>query len=200
MIETSKSIAKLFDFSKNYQIIPFKGLYLKYSGNDKPVRTNIYPVPDLNNPFLGVHFTITVDGKVKIGPTAIPVFWRENYYGLKRSNLTEFREIFSAQIELFVNNIFGFRDIALKEVRKYVKSHMAKQSLKLVKELDVRQFKKWGIPGIRAQLYDTSRKELSSDFIVESGENSIHILNAVSPAWTSSFPFTDWVVENYILT
>lgn len=101
---------------------------------------------------------------------------------------------------MFINNNFGFRDIALKEVRKYAKLHMAKQSLKLVKELDVRQFKKWGIPGIRAQLYDTSRKELSSDFIVESCEDSIHILNAVSPAWTSSFPFTDWVVENYILT
>ena len=55
-------------------------------------------------------------------------------------------------------------------------------------------------PGIRAQLYDVSRKELASDFIVETGEDSIHILNAVSPAWTSSFPFADWVVENYILT
>ena len=192
-------IARKFDLSSDYQIMPFKGLYLNYSGNDRPVRTNIYPVPNLENPFLGVHFTVKVDGKVKIGPTAIPAFWRENYYGLKRSNFSELREIVPRQFELFVNNTFGFRDIALKEVRKYAKSQMAKQSLSLVRKIDTSKFNKWGIPGIRAQLYDTSRKRLVSDFTVECGSNSIHILNAVSPAWTSSFPFADWVVESHIM-
>ncbi len=193
-------IAKEFELSVNYQIMPFKGLYLKYGGSDKPVITNIYPVPDLNNPFLGVHFTVTVDGGVKIGPTAVPAFWRENYSGFKRISLGELNEIVPVQIGLFINNNFGFRDIALKEVRKYAKSYMAEQSLRLVKNLDTSKFNKWGISGIRAQLYDVSKKELVDDFIVESGEDSTHILNAVSPAWTSSFPFADWVVENYILT
>ena len=64
-------IAKDFGFCQRYTILPFKGLYL-YS--DEPagrLHTHIYPVPDLKYPFLGVHFTVTVDGHTKIGPTAI---------------------------------------------------------------------------------------------------------------------------------
>ena len=62
-------IARDFGFSQHYTIIPFKGIYLKYTKKDKPIRTNIYPVPNLKNPFLGVHYTITVDGKAQ-GATA----------------------------------------------------------------------------------------------------------------------------------
>ena len=69
-------IAKDFGFSKDYVIIPFKGIYLRYCGPDAPLKVNVYPVPDLRNPFLGVHYTVTVDGHVKLGPTAIPAFWR----------------------------------------------------------------------------------------------------------------------------
>ncbi len=75
-------VAKDFGYSKKYTIIPFKGIYLKYTGTKNPVRTNVYPVPNLKNPFLGVHYTVTVDGHVKIGPTSVPAFWRENYKGL----------------------------------------------------------------------------------------------------------------------
>ena len=77
-------IARDFGFSKNYYILPFKGLYLYANNVDQSLRTHIYPVPDLNYPFLGVHFTVGVDGAVKIGPTAIPAFWREQYEGLSR--------------------------------------------------------------------------------------------------------------------
>ncbi|MDF2725150.1 MAG: fad dependent oxidoreductase, partial [Paenibacillus sp.] len=65
-------IAQDYGFGTTYTIIPFKGIYLKYAKNKTDVQTNIYPVPDLKNPFLGVHFTKTVDGSIKIGPTAIP--------------------------------------------------------------------------------------------------------------------------------
>ena len=74
-------IAKDFGFSEHYRILPFKGLYLYANDRAKPLRTNIYPVPDLRNPFLGVHHTVTSDGHTKIGPTAIPCFWREHYHG-----------------------------------------------------------------------------------------------------------------------
>ena len=80
-------IAKQFDFGIPYTILPFKGIYLKYSKNDHPVKTNIYPVPNLKNPFLGVHYTITADKHIKIGPTAIPAFWRENYRRFQNFNL-----------------------------------------------------------------------------------------------------------------
>ncbi len=83
-------IAKDFNYGDDYTIIPFKGIYLKYAKNKEDVETNIYPVPNLANPFLGVHFTKTVDGTIKIGPTAIPALWRENYRGLENFKLKEF--------------------------------------------------------------------------------------------------------------
>jgi L-2-hydroxyglutarate oxidase LhgO len=53
-------------------MLPFKGIYLYCHPERVKLRTHIYPVPNLNTPFLGVHFTLTVDGIAKIGPTAIP--------------------------------------------------------------------------------------------------------------------------------
>ncbi|SVD22991.1 uncharacterized protein METZ01_LOCUS375845, partial [marine metagenome] len=65
-------IGKDFGFSKDHRILPFKGLYLYSEEPPSALKTHIYPVPDLTNPFLGVHFTITADNRIKIGPTAIP--------------------------------------------------------------------------------------------------------------------------------
>ena len=65
-------IARDFGFSEQHQILPFKGLYLYARKDGIKLNTNVYPVPDLNNPFLGVHFTVTADNRTKIGPTAIP--------------------------------------------------------------------------------------------------------------------------------
>ena len=191
-------IAKDFDFSKDYEIIPFKGIYLKYTKQDKPIKTNIYPVPNLNNPFLGVHYTITVDGTIKIGPTAIPAFWRENYRGFENFNFKELSEILKHESRLFISNAFNFRTLAYEELKKYNKKHFVSLATKMVKEIDVAGFNEWSKPGIRAQLLNTKTLELLQDFVVEGDENSTHVLNAVSPAFTSSFPFSQWVVENYI--
>jgi len=97
-------------------------------------------VPNLGQPFLGVHFTIKVDGTVKIGPTAIPAFWRENDSGLLRFSLSELREILSWETSFFLSNDFGFRDLALHEILKYRKLHMAEQSRQLVKNIDPSRF------------------------------------------------------------
>jgi L-2-hydroxyglutarate oxidase len=75
-------IARGFGFGERYRILPFKGLYLFANSGAYTLRTNIYPVPNLKTPFLGVHFTVTVDGRVTIGPTAVPAFWREQYKGV----------------------------------------------------------------------------------------------------------------------
>ncbi|MBF0511085.1 MAG: FAD-dependent oxidoreductase, partial [Candidatus Omnitrophica bacterium] len=72
-------VAQDFGYGRKYTMIPFKGLYLKYTKNKTDININVYPVPNLRNPFLGVHYTKTVHGDIKIGPTAIPAFWRENY-------------------------------------------------------------------------------------------------------------------------
>jgi L-2-hydroxyglutarate oxidase LhgO len=193
-------IARDFGFARDVTILPFKGVYLEYEGinpQDRPVRTNIYPVPDLAQPFLGVHFTIKVDGTVKIGPTAIPAFWRENYEGISRLDLQDLREILGWEARLFAGNDFGFRTLAFAEIRKYSRSYMANQAKVLVKYLDPSRFTKWGRPGIRAQLLDTKSRRLVSDFRVEGDRESIHILNAVSPAFTASLPFARWTLDRF---
>ncbi len=65
--------------------------------------------------------------------------------------------------------------------------------------MDEKGFDSWSTPGIRAQLLNKKTLELVQDFVVESDENSVHVLNAVSPAFTSSIPFAAWVVEEHIL-
>lgn len=192
-------IARDYGFSRSYTIIPFKGIYLKYSGTDKPVRTNIYPVPNLKNPFLGVHYTITVDGTIEIGPTAIPAFWRENYAGLDNFSFGELLEIIGWESRLFLADSFGFRSLAFEELRKYNRAYFTGLAVKMVKQLDTAGFNQWSKSGIRAQLLNTETKELVMDFVVEGDSRSVHVLNAVSPAFTCSFPFAAWVVDNYIL-
>ena len=192
-------VAKDFGFSEKYTIIPFKGVYLKYHGKEKPVSTNVYPVPNLKNPFLGVHFTVTVDGTVKIGPTSMPAFWRENYEGFNQFSAGEAINVLSWEAKLFLSNAFGFRSLAIDEIKKYNMKYFAGLAENLVKKLDVKGFDEWGKPGIRAQLLNKQTKELVMDFVVEGDHNSIHVLNAVSPAFTCSFPFAGWVVDNYII-
>jgi len=193
------NIARDFGFSKDYVIIPFKGIYLKDKKNVSHLETNVYPVPNLENPFLGVHYTLTVDGESKIGPTAIPAFWRENYKGFDNFSLKEFIQILFYEAKLFVTNAFGFRSLAFSEVKKYSLTYLKGLAMKLTKQMDHDGFDSWSTPGIRAQLLNKNTLELVQDFVVESDENSVHVLNAVSPAFTSSIPFANWVVETHVL-
>lgn len=191
-------IARQYGFSQNYEVIPFKGIYLKYTKPDRPVRINVYPVPNLSNPFLGVHFTITADNQIKIGPTAIPAFWRENYKGLSRFRASEFLRITSKEAELFARNSFNFRRLAYEEMKKYRRSTLTSLAARMVHKLDPSGFSEWSKPGIRAQLLDLRTNQLMQDFLVEGDGRSVHILNAVSPAFTSSFPFANWIFEHHI--
>lgn len=191
-------VAKDFGFGDDYTIIPFKGIYLKYSKSDTPIKTNIYPVPNLKNPFLGVHYTITVDGTIKIGPTAIPAFWRENYKGCENFRISELVDIISNEIRLFAKNAFGFRSLAYEEMQKYNKGYFVSLATSMVKNIDKSGFRDWSKPGIRAQLLNTKTFELVQDFVVEGDGQSIHVLNAVSPAFTAALPFGEWVVDNYL--
>jgi len=188
-------LAKQFGFSSNFTIIPFKGIYLKSKPKLNYIKTNIYPVPNLDNPFLGVHFTLTMDGAVKIGPTAIPAFWREHYKGLSNFNLNEFFQIISKESALFLKNTFNFRQLAIQELKKYNKKYLLKLANRLVMKLDPVDFKDWGPAGMRAQLLNIKTGELVQDFVVEGDKSSVHILNAVSPAFTCATPFAEWIVQ-----
>ena len=191
-------IAKDFGFSKEYVIIPFKGIYLKDTKNISQLQTNIYPVPNLANPFLGVHYTLSVAHEAKIGPTAIPAFWRENYKGFANFKPDELFQILYYETKLFITDAFGFRKLAFEEVKKYIRSHLIDLAKKLTKDMDHSGYDKWSTPGIRAQLLHVNSLELVQDFVVEGDGESVHVLNAVSPAFTSSIPFSRWVVAKYI--
>ncbi|MBF0484919.1 MAG: L-2-hydroxyglutarate oxidase [Candidatus Omnitrophica bacterium] len=191
-------VAQDFGFGKKYTMIPFKGLYLKYKKNKTDVRMNVYPVPNLKNPFLGVHFTKTVDGTIKIGPTAIPAFWRENYAFNYRFQPKELLEIAFEESRLFFSNAFGFRDLAFEEIRKYHRDYFIGLSTRMVRSVDPQGFGEFTRPGMRAQLLDKTRRELVQDFVIEGDKNSIHVLNAISPAFTCAFPFAEFVGREYV--
>ena len=188
-------IALDFGFSKDYRILPFKGLYLYAKENSESLRTNIYPVPDLNNPFLGVHYTLTVDGRVKIGPTAIPAFWREHYSGFSNFSFNELVEILLREFGLFARNDFGFRDLALKEIQKYYKPKLIKLASAMKSDVEKGNYTDWGKAGIRAQLINIKERKLEMDFRYEGDNRSFHVLNAVSPAFTCAMPFTDYLMS-----
>ena len=192
-------IAQDFGFGCKYTMIPFKGLYLKYTKNKTDIRMNIYPVPNLKNPFLGVHFTKTADGTIKIGPTAIPALWRENYSLTSRFNLSELLAIGFYEAKLFLTNRFGFRTLAFDEIKKYQKTYFIHLAKALVQHIDPDGFTAYSEPGIRAQLLDKTTLSLVQDFVVEGDNQSTHILNAVSPAFTCAFPYAEFVVNQYIL-
>jgi L-2-hydroxyglutarate oxidase LhgO len=150
-------------------------------------------VPDLRNPFLGVHYTLTVKGAVKIGPTAIPVFWREQYGGLDNFSAAEFVEIIYRQLGLITHSNFDFKKLAVEEVRKYSRIRMVELASILVEGVDPGRYRRWAKPGIRAQLLDHRTRKLEMDFVIEGDAGSFHVLNAVSPAFTCALPFAEHV-------
>lgn len=188
-------IARQYGFSRRYRILPFKGLYLYGDDAEGRFRTNIYPVPDLRNPFLGVHFTVTVDGHAKIGPTAIPAFWREQYAGLSGFDARDLAEIAALQCGLLVSAGFEFRRLAVEELRKYRRRHLVALAGELATDVRPEHWRRWGRAGIRAQLLDVRTRKLEMDFVIEGDRRSTHVLNAVSPGWTCSLPFAAHVVD-----
>ena len=188
-------IARHFGFSRRYRILPFKGLYLYSSEPPGGFRTNIYPVPNLRNPFLGVHITVTVDGHAKIGPTAIPCLWREQYGWSENFRASEFLQVFADGLGLLVHSGFDFRSLAVEEMRKIRRRHLVAQAGALATRVRAADYFRWGPPGIRAQLFDVQAKTLVQDFCIEGDERSLHVLNAVSPAWTCAFPFSEFVCD-----
>lgn len=190
-------IAHSFGLGLNYKLIPFKGTYKRLKKEKSHlIRGNIYPVPDIRNPFLGVHFTKDIRGDVYLGPTAIPAFGRENY-GITEGIDKEAMDIFIEDVILFFVNP-RFREIALQEPRKYMFNFFYRDAKKLVKRLLPEWIEPSDRVGIRPQLVDWEKKELVKDFVVIKDGNTIHILNTISPAFTSSMAFAKFVVNNYV--
>ena len=193
----SDKVAQAFGIADDYRLLPFKGIYriLRKPAADK-IRGSIYPVPNIKNPFLGVHFTRSVHGDVYVGPTAIPAFGRENY-GILKGLDSEALSILFRDAHMFLKNE-KFRTIALEEPRKYFFKHFFKDAAKLVRHITPHDVLPSSKSGIRPQLVNTKTGELVMDFVVERFENTVHILNSISPAFTSSMYFAELVVKDYV--
>lgn len=189
-------VAHHFGVGQDYYFIPFKGIYQKLDSKySHLVNGNIYPVPNLQNPFLGVHFTKNIHGNVYVGPTAIPAFGRENYGILQGVDREAFRILLN-EAKLFFTNA-QFRQVALTEPRKYLSTFFYQDARRLVKELRPEWLSKTSKAGIRPQLISLRDGKLVMDFMVVRERHSVHILNAISPAFTSSMAFAEYVVQEY---
>ncbi|MFT4627206.1 MAG: L-2-hydroxyglutarate oxidase [Myxococcota bacterium] len=187
-------IAHAHGLAHDLRLLPFKGLYLYGDTEAQPLACHVYPVPDLDMPFLGVHWTVTPDGRSKIGPTALPALWREHYGGLAGFDARELADVVGRQARLFAGSV-SFRRLAVHELLKSRRAALIREASRLLDGVDPARFRTWGRPGIRAQLVDTRTNALVMDFVLRSDERSLHVLNAVSPAFTCALPFAEHVVE-----
>jgi L-2-hydroxyglutarate oxidase LhgO len=188
-------IARQYGFGTRYRVLPFRGLYLYSSEPPGSIRTNIYPVPDLQYPFLGVHFTVLADGRTKIGPTATPALWREQYGGFRNFSGRDLLEIGRRGLGLLAGSDQSFRSLVVRELSQLSRRRIAARAGELVHGVRESNYRTWGKPGIRAQLVDVSKGKLEMDFVVEGDARSMHVLNAVSPAFTCALPFAELVCE-----
>lgn len=188
-------VARAFGFGEGFTMLPFRGMYLEGSPDAPPLSLHVYPVPDLRQPFLGLHFTLTAARKVKIGPTAAPALGRERYTPADGFDAREALEILGWEARLFLRNSFGFRTLAARETRKLSRAHLVRMAGEMVDGVEDRHFRRWGRPGIRAQLFNTRTRMLEMDFVHQGDDRSLHVLNSVSPAFTCAFPFAEYLVD-----
>jgi L-2-hydroxyglutarate oxidase len=186
-------VAEMLGLVSEYRIIPFRGEYYELKpAKSHMVNSMVYPAPNLELPFLGVHFTRTVYGKVLVGPNAVFASAREGYSRTSVSlrdmvdafSFSGFRKLFSRK----------FLGIALGEFYRSINAGaFAEEARKLMPSLKKSDLAK-GQRGIRAQLVD-KHGNLVEDFVIKVHENSVNVLNVVSPGLTSSLPFGDHVVD-----
>lgn len=195
------TVAHRFGVGDDFALLPFKGLYWKLDPL-AGIKLNhlVYPVPDLRVPFLGIHSTTSVDGTVYLGPTSVPAFGREHYRGMQGIERRELARIVIALGAQFASGRDGFRRLALQEGPRYLKSHFAAAARRLLPRVRTEHLVPTDKVGIRAQMLDRTTGRLVTDFVVRSGPRSTHVLNAISPAFTSAFPLArvicDAVFEN----
>ncbi len=186
----SDKVAKLTGVPVNYRIIPFRGEYFKLKKEKEHLVKNlIYPVPDPNFPFLGVHFTRMIGGGIEAGPNAVLAYRREGYTK-SDINLGELAGTLGWK---------GFRKVAGKYwktglgefYRSYSKSAFTKALQELIPEIQKNDLEPGG-SGVRAQACDREGG-LIDDFLILESDKVINVGNAPSPAATSSLAIGEHV-------
>jgi len=188
----SDKVAKMNNNEVDVQILPFRGEYFNLKKEKEYLVKNlIYPVPNPNFPFLGVHFTRMINGGVEAGPNAVLAFAREGY----TNKIVNWKELFETLSHS------GFQKVALKYwkdgmyemYRSYSKAAFTKALQKLIPEIRKEDLE-IGNAGVRAQACDRSGN-LSDDFLIFENRNVINICNAPSPAATSSISIGESIAD-----
>lgn len=176
-------VARMFGVRTDIRIVPFKGEYYDVVQDRWGlVRNLIYPVPNPDFPFLGVHFTRSIEGRVHAGPNALPALMRDGY-GPRSFSMRDVADMvfFPGFVRMGVRNM----GMGLGEMwRSAVKPAFVRDLRRLVPAIESRDLVA-GVPGIRAQAMDR-RGQLLDDFAIVEAPGSIHVLNAPSPAATAS--------------
>ncbi len=191
-------IAHMMGAGLDYSVIPFRGEYVSVPAK---VNSMIYQVPDLRYPFLGVHLTNSVDGKILAGPTAtISLGGKENYtkkYNFKEITKILFQKGFVPWVAKTLTDPASLNQIVYNLKLSHSPRFLAREIEKIyceeVNHLDMSPHP----AGIRAQLVN-SKGNLVNDFYIEKTPNSLHLLNAVSPGMTSSLAFAKHITDNYL--
>ena len=189
---------RIADFSiakKELKIIPFRGEYYKLRPEKEYLVNNlIYPVPDPNFPFLGVHFTRMINGGVEAGPNAVFAFKREGY---KKTDIS-FSDLWdSLTWPGFQKVMFKYTKMGLGEYyRSYNKTAFTKALQRLLPEITKDDLIPGGA-GIRAQACDRHGK-LIDDFVFAETGNAINVLNAPSPAATASLSIGESIARKVV--
>ncbi|HYA71199.1 MAG TPA: L-2-hydroxyglutarate oxidase [Thermoplasmata archaeon] len=185
-------LASAMGVSPPIRIVPFRGDFYRLSERLRPqIPCLVYPVPDPEVPFLGVHLTPTVDGELLAGPNAALALAREGYRG-GQWTLAEL-----AQMALFPGTLGLARRYGMYAAREWLKSWSPAEFLAAVQRL-------WPVveendlvgrtSGVRAQAVRPDGS-LEDDFVLVPGTNSLHVLNAPSPAATAAFAIAERVVN-----
>jgi len=186
----SDRIAKADGIETGVRIVPFRGDYYELADEAKEkVKCLIYPVPDPAFPFLGVHFTRKIDGSVECGPNAVFSFKREGYGKIDFSLRDSWDSLSHwGTWKMFLKNWkYGLGEYA----RAFSKKLFLRQLQRLIPSLAADDIKP-GEAGVRAQAVGTNG-ELIDDFRIERQGNSIHVLNAPSPAATAALAIGDYI-------
>ena len=174
------------------KVVGFRGDYYELNEQAKhKVKNLIYPVPNPDFPFLGVHFTRMTDGEIECGPNAVFTFKREGY-GKTDFSLRDTVDALSYKgtWNLLLNN-FGF---AVNEYRRAFSKKLFLKTLQvMIPSLTMDDIKP-GRSGVRAMLLGEDG-DTRDDFRIEYHGNSIHVLNAPSPAATASLAIGDYVAD-----
>lgn len=188
-------LVKMQGLALDFQIIPYRGEYYRLSSEkNQLIKHLIYPVPDPELPFLGVHLTKMIDGSITVGPNAVQGFKREGYGSIN----FDFKDVFD------MLRFTGFWKVSQKHFKtglaelkdSWCKTGYLKRVQKYCKTIELADLAPYPA-GVRAQAVSATG-ELYHDFLFKETKRTLHVCNAPSPAATSAIPIGEYLLARIV--